>query len=263
MEKPERRFWTIVIVSTIACMCVIVGLRIAIEVVLVDNELRKEEIGLTRSVLKELSDIKNMVGELQSRSGPAVPPEAQRPPIPGNKRAEGVTAGGNPVMGDEKAPVLLVQFSDFQCPFSKRFYQQTFPQIQKDYISTGKVRFAYRDYPLPFHPLAQPAAVAARCAAKQNKYWEMFDKLSSKEELDANTASSGAKAIGLNLKDFNACLKDPAVLEAVKNDFAQGGKYGVSGTPAFFINGRMIEGAYPIEAFKQIIDEELSKSSNK
>ncbi len=261
MKKTEQRFWIIAIVSVVAGVCIIIGLRVAMEVVIIDNNLRKEELTLSREIVKQLSEIKSMLGQMKA----GVPPPGREeprmpPPKPGTKKVEGVTSGMNPIKGDSNAPVLMVQFSDFECPFSKRFYQETLPQIDKEYISTGKVKFAYRDFPLPFHLQAQPAAIASRCAGKQGKYWEIFDKFSKSDKLDQNMISMSAKEIGLNKDEFNRCLKDPAVKEQVVKDMNEGSNLGVRGTPAFFINGRFIEGAIPFEAFKEVIDEELNKT---
>lgn len=88
-----------------------------------------------------------------------------------------VSMDDDPVLGNANAPITIIEFSDYECPFCKRFYDQTFGQIKKDYIDTGKVKFIYRDYPLSFHPGAEPAAQAANCAGEQGKYWEMHDKI--------------------------------------------------------------------------------------
>lgn len=216
------------------------------------------------AITAELKELKKRINNIENKISKAgVAPERIEPPKPGSKKVEGVDTGNSPVKGNSGAPVLLVEFSDFQCPFSKRFYQETFPQIEKEYILTGKVKFAYRDFPLPFHPMAEPAAAAARCAARQNKYWEMFNKLAGNDSLDDKTIKRNAQEVGLKVKDFDACLKSPEIKEEIKKELSAAQKFGVSGTPAFFINGRLIVGAYPFEAFKQIIDEELNKAAGK
>jgi len=132
-------------------------------------------------------------------------------------------------------------------------------KFKKEYIDTGKVKFAYRDCPLGFHPQAKPAAVALRCAGKQNKYWQMFNKLCQNNALDANSLKKYGQDIGLSFANFEKCLSDPAIAKIVDKDTGEASKFGVQGTPAFFINGRFIEGAYPFEAFKKVIEEELNK----
>jgi protein-disulfide isomerase len=274
VKNADRRFWGSLAVMAIIGACVIIGLRIAMDVVIIDNNLKKEELKLLRETVDQLSEVKSMISQLYSnpaRPGandkrmPTSPgaDDKRMPSTPGIKKVEGVTAGTNTIKGEVNAPVLMVEFSDFECPFSKRFYKETFPKIEKEYISTGKVKFAYRDYILPFHPLAQPSAIASRCAGKKNKFWEIFDKLSNSEKLDQDVISMSAKAVGLDKDEFSKCMNDPSLKKEVKNDMEEAVKFGVSGTPAFFINGRMVVGAVPFEAFKQIIDEELNKTKNK
>jgi len=176
----------------------------------------------------------------------------------GSRRVEGVSTGTNPMKGAAGAPVVIVEFSDFQCPFSKRFYQQTFPQLDKEYIATGKVKFFFRDLPLDMHQFAKPAAIAARCAGQQGKYWEMFDKLLKGDTFDQATMKRYAQELGLNMKAFEKGLEDPAIQQAVENDLKDAQGFGAQGTPTFFINGRFINGAAPLEVFKRIVDEELA-----
>ena len=191
------------------------------------------------------------------------PINRKMPEVMGSKRIDGVTVGTNPIQGIASAPVLIVEFSDFQCPFSKRFYQETFPQIEKEYISTGKVKFAYRDFALNFHQFAKPAAILARCAGKQGKYWQMFDKLLMGNSLDNEVFKKYTRELNLNLNLCVKCQDMPEINEAVNRDTTDAGTFGVEGTPSFFINGRFINGAQPYEVFKKIIEEELVKSSNK
>jgi protein-disulfide isomerase len=286
VKKADRRFWVTLAVAAFIGACVIIGLRIAMAVVVTNNNLRKEELALSREIVKQLAEIKSMIsrmpanrqerkidegkspcGAKQEGGQPSKPCGAKQgmdqPKIPldlGLQKVEGVTPGANQIKGSASAPVLMVEFSDFECPFSKKFYQETFPQIEKEYISTGKVKFAYRDFPLPFHPQAQPAAIAARCAGKSSRFWEILDKFSKSDKLEQDTISMFAKEVGLEKDDFIRCFNDPAVKNEVKKDMDEGVKYGVQGTPAFFINGRKIDGAMPFEAFKQVIDDELKKA---
>lgn len=193
------------------------------------------------------------------RNIPDFPQGDNEMPQPGAKRVGGVSAGANTVKGKPGAKVLIVEFSDFQCPFSKRFYTQTFPMLEKEYIDTGKVKFAYRDFPLGFHPQAMPAAIACECAGKQGKYWQMFDKLSTTDSLETESLKKYAVEIGVDAQSFNDCLDGQKTKGDVDADLKEAMTFGVKGTPAFFINGRLIEGALPFEVFKKIIDEELSK----
>lgn len=164
------------------------------------------------------------------------------------------------VKGDPKAPVTIVEFSDYECPFCGRFYQQTFLQINEKYIKTGKVKFVYRDFPLSFHTQAQKAAEAAECAGEQGKYYEMHDLLFTKGVQEGVTGfKQYAKEIGLDTTKFNSCLDSGQMASEVKKDMADGAAAGIQGTPGFFVNGVVISGAQPFEAFQQVIDAALAK----
>lgn len=168
----------------------------------------------------------------------------------------GAASRGNP-----NAAVTIVEFSDYQCPFCKRFFDETYLKILKQYGE--KVYYVFRDYPLASHQHAQKAAEAARCAEDQGKYWQYHDLLfekreewGDKQEISADLTNY-AKGLGLALDEFSSCLSSGRYKEAVQDDFALGQKVGVSGTPTFFINGKMLVGAQPFENFKALIEEEL------
>ena len=162
--------------------------------------------------------------------------------------------------GEENAPVTIVEFSDFECPFCARFYTQTLPALEQQYINTGKVKFVYRDFPLSFHQNAQKAAEAAECAGDQGDFWGMHDKIfENQQSLDINSLKQWALDIGLDSAQFNSCLDNSKFAGEVNADFSQGESYGITGTPAFFINGIKLVGAQPLSAFKQIIDQELAE----
>lgn len=162
------------------------------------------------------------------------------------------------VLGDDDAPITIIEFSDYECPFCTRFYLNTLPQIKSEYIDTGKVKLIYRDYPLGFHANAQKAAEAAECAGEQGKYYEMHDKLFD-EGVNGGVSSfkQYAKEIGLNAGEFNECLDSGEMASEVQKDFQDGQRVGVRGTPTFFINGQYLSGAQPFEVFKQVIEEKL------
>ena len=163
------------------------------------------------------------------------------------------------VLGDEDAPVTIVEFSDYECPFCGRFYQQTLPSIKEEYIKTGKVKLIYRDFPLSFHPQAQKAAEAAECAGEQDKYWQMHDKLFTGGVQGGITGfKQYAQEIGLDTTKFNQCLDSGAMAAEVQRDFVDGQRAEVQGTPAFFVNGQLVSGAQPFSVFQQIIEAELS-----
>jgi protein-disulfide isomerase len=163
------------------------------------------------------------------------------------------------VKGDENAPVTIVEFSDYECPFCEKFYTQTLQQIEEKYVETGKVKFVYRDFPLGFHQNAQKAAEAAECAGEQDKYFEMHDLLFEKGVSGGvNSFKQYAQELNLDPAKFNQCLDSGAMASEVKKDLSAGAQLGVSGTPAFFINDKKLVGAQPFQAFEQIIEQELN-----
>jgi protein-disulfide isomerase len=176
---------------------------------------------------------------------------ALRPPV-----IDVATAGRPERGGGMKAPVTIIEFSDYQCPYCGRA-EGTVDQVMKAY--GDKVRLVYRDYPLPFHPQARPASEAANCASAQGKFWEYHAKLfANQTALGEDKLKEYATAVGLDGTKFDQCLKDKPFKTAIDKDISDGEKVGVNGTPAFFINGRMLSGAQPFEKFKEVIDEELS-----
>ena len=163
------------------------------------------------------------------------------------------------VRGDFNAPITLVEFSDFECPFCERHFP-TLNKILNDY--QGKVRLVYKHFPLGFHPNAQKAAEASECADEQGKFWEYHDKLF--ENLSASGYSienfkQWAKELKLNSGKFNDCLDLGKFAQKVQDDYQEGIDKGVNGTPATFVNGQLVSGALPYETFKQIIDSLLEQ----
>ncbi len=161
-------------------------------------------------------------------------------------------------MGPRTAPVTIVEFSDFQCPFCSRV-GPTVKQIEEKY--KDKVRLVWRNYPLPFHNNAQLAAEAAMAANEQGKFWEMHDKLfANQQALTRPDLEKYAQELGLNVEKFKAALDSGKYKGAVNADVQYAnGLGGGMGTPTFFVNGRKIAGALPFEQFAQVIDEELKK----
>ena len=170
-----------------------------------------------------------------------------------------VALGSTPPKGNPKAPVTIIEFSDYQCPFCKRV-EPTVQEVLKTY-GPDKVRFAYRNFPLPMHEAARPAAEAAGCAADQGKFWEYHEKLMAATDLTPPNLKTMAGQVGIDEKKFDECVAKQKFKDAVEKDIKAGEEAGVSGTPAFFINGRMIDGAQPLEKFKEIIDEELASGA--
>jgi protein-disulfide isomerase len=167
-----------------------------------------------------------------------------------------VADAGRPSRGPAHAPVEIIEFSDFQCPFCLRAHP-TVAQVLSTY--GDRVRFVYRHYPLPNHPNARPAAEAAACAGEQGKFWEYHDRLfDNQSKLGEADLKQHAAALALDTAKFDACVDTHKYKGDVDADVAAGEEAGVSGTPAFFINGRQLSGAQPFEAFKRVIDEELA-----
>lgn len=182
-----------------------------------------------------------------------------------------VSVDDDPVLGNSSAKVTIVEFSDFQCPFCRKFWRETLPSLKKDYIDTGKAKFVYRDFPLSGHPSAHITAIASECADDQGKYWQMHDKIFQEQDkkgegtvtYSADDLKRWAKEAGLNNGQFNQCLDSQKYKAEVDKDFEDGTKAGVTGTPTLFINGRKVVGAQPFSAFASIIEEELKNSSKK
>jgi protein-disulfide isomerase len=173
-----------------------------------------------------------------------------------------VSLDDDAVKGDANAPVTIIEFSDFECPFCGKYVEETYPLIIKNYVDTGVVKYVFRDFPLSFHQNAQKAAEAAECAGEQNQYWEMHDILfANNDKLSVNDLKGYAVELGLDTEDFNTCLDSNKMAEEVKKDMADGVEYGVTGTPAFFINGKLVSGAMPYESFEQEIEAALASDS--
>jgi predicted DsbA family dithiol-disulfide isomerase len=164
------------------------------------------------------------------------------------------------VRGDAKAPVVIVEFSDYQCPYCRRV-QPTLLALLERY--KGKVALAYLDYPLrEIHPQAQLAAEAARCAGEQGKFWEYHDVLFTQAALQRDMLNAQAQRLGLQMQRFDACLTAGKYRDGVEADFQAGIRAGVGGTPAFFINGVFLDGAQSQAEFERIIDAELKRKGS-
>ena len=170
-------------------------------------------------------------------------------------------ADDNPFLGEKDALVTIIEFSDYECPFCERFYKQTLPSIKSTYIETGKVKFVYRDFPLGFHSQAEPAAIAANCAGEQEKYFQFHDKIFDNGGAGGKSNADykkWAQEIGLDVPKWEKCTNDPAQKQEIQKDIDDGSAAGISGTPGFIINGKLLSGAQPFSAFQQVIEGELS-----
>jgi protein-disulfide isomerase len=169
---------------------------------------------------------------------------------------QNVAAANGASKGPATAPVQIIEFSDFQCPYCQRAHS-TIQQVLDTY--GDRIQFVYRHFPLPNHPHARPAAEAAQCAAEQGKFWPYHDKLfASPSQLSEPDLKKHAAELGLDASKFDACVDSHKYKAQVETDAQAGEQAGVNGTPAFFINGRLLSGAQPFDAFKRIIDDELA-----
>jgi len=165
-------------------------------------------------------------------------------------------AAEGPARGPKDAPVTIVEFSDFECPYCGAAHD-TVEQVMSTYA--GKVRLVYRQFPLSFHPHAAKAAEASLCAADQGKFWEYHEALfKNQKKLDLPDLKAHAGEVGLDTQKFGQCLDSGDKKKAVDADQQAGLAAGVGGTPAFFINGIFLNGAQPIDEFKKVIDGELA-----
>jgi protein-disulfide isomerase len=214
------------------------------------------------AILEELSAMRGVLEKIEQQ-GSAVARTPSRPPAP--PPTARVAATG-PALGSESSPVTVVEFTDYQCPYCRRFHQTTFPELKKRYVDTGKVRWVVRNLPLGFHPDARPAALAAHCAGDQGKYWEMRDTLfSNSASLGRDALEGYAASMKLDLAAFNACLDNEVHLPQIDTDASEANRVRITGTPTFVIgpsgedtvNGRRVVGAQSLAVFQAEIDRLL------
>ncbi|MCL4479716.1 MAG: DsbA family protein [Deltaproteobacteria bacterium] len=207
---------------------------------------REIRIGLEKDVVQRREQVVNQPNP--------TPPSLPSPQPTGDSSKFQVAY--SPYEGKKNAPVTMIECLDYQCPFCARFAQDTLRQIKENEIKNGEVKLVIKNFPLPFHQNAEKAAEAAECANKQGKFWQMHDLLfNAGERLDMDSLKSYAKQIGLNSAQFDHCLESGETVGIVNADRSQCASAGVTGTPTFFINGKMLVGAQPYEQFKSFIGE--------
>jgi len=229
----------------------------------------------TKLQMLEKRTVQGSINNLQPDNVPKLQPQQPTKSVVSQpeQSTKGVTSvDDDPVLGDKNAPVTIVEFSDYECPFCKRHFDQTLPQLIKNYIDTGKVKLVYRDFPLSFHdPMATKEAVAANCAREQggdSKYFQYHDEIFTRTKSNGNglddvDLTTIATDLELNIDSFNTCITDPAQADEIKKDIADGSAAGASGTPTFIIgkstangeiDGDLVVGAQPYAAFQAVID---------
>ncbi len=230
------------------------------------EEMKKEIEALKQGqadIKKQLDEIKKL---LQAR--PAARPQ---PPAAPNVKDVEFDLGSNTFKGDPSAPLTLIEMTDYQCPYCARYAKQTYPQIQKEYVETGKVRYVLVDMPLEsIHRLAFKAAEATHCAGEQDKYWEMHDRLFDNQRA-LEPWSGHAEALGLDGDAFTACLDSGKYADDIRADMRLAAKAGVRGTPGFLLARTdpdnptkvkgitSLRGAQPFPSFKAQIDKALAE----
>jgi protein-disulfide isomerase len=230
------------------------------------------------STKQEVIELKAQVAEMQQdlaeikkllQEGARAPAAAARPAPPAFN-PQTVNIGTSPVKGEADAPITLIEYSDYQCPFCARHYRDVLPLLQQEYIDTGKVRFVMRENPLAMHRDAMNASMAALCAGDQGKYWDMHNMLfENPKQLGVDNLKAYAGTLGLDSATFDECLDSKKHEKTVQADLASAAKLGMSGTPGFFIGltdpddpdkvnlSVFIKGAQSINQFRGSIDELL------
>jgi protein-disulfide isomerase len=215
--------------------------------------------GITREqadeILKELRQIRQLLEKQQAQA-----PQAQGEQVVKAK----VNLEGFAMLGSKEAPLTIVEFTDYQCPFCQRFHTTAFPELKKNYIDTGKVRFYSRDMPLDFHPDAMRAAEAARCASDQGQFWRLRDVMGANpNKLDMDSLVADVTNLKMDVKAFRACVESEKYKSAVQTDVMEAMKIGANGTPTFVVgkstpdgvDGELMVGAQPYPMFDQKLQE--------
>lgn len=220
---------------------------------------KDKEEGVTKQQADEILNELRQIRQLLEK-------QAANAPQPGAElitKAK-VTTEGAFAIGSQSAPLTMVEFTDFQCPFCASFYTSTFAELKRDYIDTGKLRFVSRDLPLDFHPNAMQAAEAGRCAGEQGQFWAMRDRMNANpEKLDMNNLVGWAQDLKLNVTGFRSCVEGQKYKNAIQTDILTAQRIGANGTPSFVIgkstpdgvDGELIVGAMPYQVFDQKLKE--------
>lgn len=228
--------------------------------------LRGQSSAEVDELRKEIQDLKK--GQQQMQADLEAIKKALEPRKPDTFNATEIDLSGAPALGKNDAPLTLVEFTDYQCPFCSRHYRDTFPKIVADYVDTGKVRYILREFPLvSIHSAASKASEAALCAGEQGKYWAMHQKIfENQRQIQPDNLKAHGESIGLDTAKLAECLDSGKFAERVRNDTSMGQKFGVRGTPSFFLGKtgddpskftatERLVGAQPYDKFKEAIDQ--------
>ncbi|MFN4182613.1 MAG: DsbA family protein [bacterium] len=233
-------------------------------------QIIEEQEKMLSSLREEVRSLRSELDALKKQIAPANTQQPDTAKTLPSAQVE-VSIEGSPYFGSADAPVVIVEFTDYQCPFCGRHFRETLPLIRREYVEKGKVKYVLKDYPLDFHPQAKPTALAARCAGAQGKYWEMHDALFARQAmLGPVLFQQLARELQLNPEEFQECLTSGTFEKAVASDIASAQQAGIRGTPSFIIGkptitgkvaGTILVGAVPFEKFQEILDALLSTSN--
>ena len=197
--------------------------------------------------------------------------DGSEPPVADSGSGEGgrqcvaidIEQGTDPVLGQSDAPVTIVEYSDFECPFCARFVSDAYSRIKSEYVENGQVRLVYKDFPLDnIHPLATPAALVANCVAQElgdEAFFTMHDTIFAQQpSLSQSNLTQWAGDLGLSAEQVETCLNDSSLSDEIRSDIDEAISAGITGTPSFIINGELLVGAQPFQSFKRAIDDALA-----
>ena len=214
-------------------------------------------------VMQQWSRTSTLVAETRAEQQP--PPEAAL--------TTELLLDGEPVLGSSRAPLTIVEFSDFECPYCRLFHEEVLPSLQREYIDTGLVRFIHKDLPLPFHDQARPAAAAARCAGEQNRYWDLYDALFDQQNcLECKGVEGIAAELKIDSSALQACIQRDATQALISANLSEAELHSIRATPTFVIGpsradakhyGEIIEGAMPWPRLKAFIDQQLQLQNDR
>ena len=203
-----------------------------------------------------------------AKTTPIPKPRTERQTPPKAVLTTALLLQGEPILGSRDAPVTIVEFSDFECPYSKRFHEQVFPSLRREYIDQGLVRFIHKDLPLPFHRQARAAAAAARCAGEENRYWDLYGVLFAQQScLECKGVVGIAEELNFDLSALQACIQSDVTQALIAANLSEARLHNIGATPTFVIGptqsnakhvGEIVEGVMPWPHFKALLDQQLS-----